>query len=362
MKRNGLQPGLPVLIMVLIMVLMVASGLAQAASNVYVTGSIEASESHGSFGLTLAGGEGHLSAQNEAGDQIFVFADAPRVLKVYEDGPADGILRTGDVILTIDGLPITDEDAGWLLQQPLDGRTYEITVRRGDSERTVELTAGPRDNQRVNDNTIEVVTYDDDGNIHVVSYSLNENGDVTWLSERESNRGGARTRSWFGLGLETGHIVVKRKGEDKTYIYFDELPQVYSVDPDGPAFIAGIQRGDVIVKVDGLRLDEDAGAEHWSLIQPGDDVELLYMRDGEIYTVQMEAEDHPTWTVDRRGQRLIHIQNSATAEEGHLRYAGTLGDVDVEVRGLSEVSIAKSGDELRIATGDFTVLLSLKED
>jgi hypothetical protein len=86
------------------------------------------------------------------------------------------------------------------------------------------------------------------------------------------------------------------------------------------------------------------------------------MRDRELHSVQIEAEDHPTRTIGRQDQRYVIIQDPLVEHEGHLRYAGTLGDVDVEVRGMSDVGVYKGDRELRVKIGDVTVRLSLRDE
>ena len=46
----------------------------------------------------------------------------------------------------------------------------------------------------------------------------------------------------------------------------------------------------------------------------------------------------------------------------HLRYAGTVGNVDVEVRGSGEVTVSRTPGEIIIDTGSATVRLNLHEE
>lgn len=345
---------------VLATILTQAGGEARAQNRVQV-GTKDSAGTHGSFGMILAGGAGHLSPVNEDGDVIYVFAEPPRVVKVYQDGPADGKLRSGDLITGIDGMDITHEDAGWMLQHPLEGRAYEVTVSRDDRERTYTLTAGEPDHRRVGENTIEVVEENDDGTIHVTSYTMNEDGAVTRMSESITGTGGAKAKAWFGLGLEGNILYVKRADDGQTYAFFDESPKVYNVDPDSPADQAGIRRGDRLVKIDGMRLDEAGGGQVWSLTEPGEEVELLLVREGEVYSVQLVGEDHPNWTVRRDGQRVSVIRESSASDE-HLRYAGVVGNVDIEVRGVSDVNVIKKTGEVIIKTGDSTIRVTVRDE
>lgn len=64
-----------------------------------------------------------------------------QVGKVEADSPADGVLRKDDVILAVDGTPIKSQQDVIDAISPLPpGSEVEVTVKRGDARRTVELT------------------------------------------------------------------------------------------------------------------------------------------------------------------------------------------------------------------------------
>lgn len=66
------------------------------------------------------------------------------VADVLDGSPADAAgLRPGDVITAIDGTPITLADQlGPIVQGSPIGTTFQLTVRRGDDDRTVSITSG----------------------------------------------------------------------------------------------------------------------------------------------------------------------------------------------------------------------------
>lgn len=72
-----------------------------------------------------------------------------RVLSVIEDGPADGKLESGDVIVAIDGGDVASEDdVGRLIGRVDVGEPVTFTVRRAGAERTVEVeTRAARDDE-----------------------------------------------------------------------------------------------------------------------------------------------------------------------------------------------------------------------
>jgi C-terminal processing protease CtpA/Prc len=171
------------------------------------------------------------------------------------------------------------------------------------------------------------------------------------------------TRSWYGFGLQTKAIIVREDDKDHSVIYFEDPPRIYKVDPDGPAGRAGLRRGDVLVEIDGKALDLDVGAERFSSAEPGENVWLVYERDGERKTVELVTEDYPVRVVRRVPEPAEPpLAAGVVVREDHLRYAGSVGDVDVEVRGAGEVSVSKTDKEIVIDTGSATVVLTLRDE
>jgi PDZ domain-containing protein len=79
-------------------------------------------------------------------------ATGVRVDSLMPDGPADGVVEPGEVIVGFDGVEVTDFDS---LLTPLGGRspgeTVSLTVETADSEveeRTIELGANPDDSTK----------------------------------------------------------------------------------------------------------------------------------------------------------------------------------------------------------------------
>lgn len=67
------------------------------------------------------------------------------VVSAVEDSPADGLLEEGDVVEKIDGTPVTSAAALRAAIQDSDGDAVDLTVRRGDDEKQVEVTPEEQD-------------------------------------------------------------------------------------------------------------------------------------------------------------------------------------------------------------------------
>jgi serine protease Do len=84
-----------------------------------------------SFGLTL----GNLTPQMARRLQMPSGQSGAVVTEVDENGPSAGVLRAGDVILSVNGQAVTSAaDAGRELQRIASGRIARILVWRGDGE------------------------------------------------------------------------------------------------------------------------------------------------------------------------------------------------------------------------------------
>jgi Lon-like protease len=77
----------------------------------------------------------------EAGYDVEISGSGAQVAGVLEDGPADGVLREGDVIIEADGQPVSlAADLTAVTSQGEVGDDVSIVYRRGDEVRTTELT------------------------------------------------------------------------------------------------------------------------------------------------------------------------------------------------------------------------------
>jgi hypothetical protein len=315
----------------------------------------------GYLGISLQGGKGYFVGTQEEGNRTWVFLSEPRVWKVDQEGPSGGKLEVGDLILTVNGQSVAEIGASKRLQYPEPGEELVLTVRRNGKEKdfTIMATKFKLDEDIFSDH--EIFRVDSTGTFSIRS-PLPSKATSTMVTEVQSAEPRvSRTRSWFGLGLETGGIVVTHPGQEHAYIYFDNLPQIYSVDKNSPAARAGLQRGDVITHINSLPLDRDEGGRLFSSVEPGEEIEFVILRNGKSQAVTLVAEEHPEIHLVKVHTPVRFIMRELEDREKHLRYAGTLGDTDIEVRGVGEVSVTKFPTKISISTGDITVRLTRRD-
>lgn len=111
--------------------------------------------------------------------------------------------------------------------------------------------------------------------------------EVQFTGERPFRFEGRGRRAMIGISLV----------DQEDDAHSDEGVYVAAVSPGGPADEAGIQSGDLITRVDDTPLDgrgeetpERILVEYLSALEPGDEVELVFERDGDEERVMLETE------------------------------------------------------------------------
>lgn len=77
-------------------------------------------------------------------ERWYDLVNVPRVRMVSATGPAANVLRDGDAILSIDGVPTTSIAGGRRLARVVPGSRVELLIERGGERRTVSISAGHR--------------------------------------------------------------------------------------------------------------------------------------------------------------------------------------------------------------------------
>ncbi len=112
----------------------------------------------------------------------------------------------------------------------------------------------------------------------------------------------------------------------------------------------------MVTHVDGVPITSSEGARLFFEAEPGQRLVLTYEREGVADEAELVAEERPGRHVRRTLARLRGRRDHGE----RLRFAGSLGDVDLEVRGLDtvQVSVDEAEDTITIRTLDATVRLT----
>jgi membrane-associated protease RseP (regulator of RpoE activity) len=197
---------------------------------------------------------------------------------------------------------------------------------------------------------------------------------------------------------------------------FGTWPKVYSVDLGGPAARAGLRRGDVITRIDGVSILTPEGGRRFGAIRPGQTVRWTVRREGALHFVVARAAERPERrervaltelaNLNQRIERVVLTELRSELSRlnemsnlgqlrrelanlnqriervkleslertrlqdlervrvielpvRRLRYAGVIGGTEVEVRGPGSVIVIESDhrDELVINTGEAVVVI-----
>jgi hypothetical protein len=368
---------------------------------------------------------------NLSNDLAWNFRGEPIVSSLTPGGPASGKLREGDVIVAINGLLITTRAAGDKVSSLRQGDNVVLTIRRNGRVQEVEIEAaedcaapptpavvvGPPVQPGPPSPTTPRASRVPRSARPPIAVAAPE---VPMTPPAPP----VPPSSWFGFGItchncehaqRNGAAIERREAElrallrgsdrdlprarelrqqidelrDQGSVWkFSEYPAVYSVDKDSPAEEAGMRRGDVLMKIDGIDLLTEEGGRRFASAEPGQTVTWTFRRGGTVRTAQVTAAEVPDNFLRPRlaelraaadrlrstesGRQDVELARlraeleqldsnapalAASPEAQHLRFAGMVGNTNVEVRGLSSVDVSydNSTGELLIHTTDATI-------
>jgi hypothetical protein len=309
-------------------------------------------------------------------ERRWLFETEPEITEVDRDGPSEGVLKRGDVIVAVDGMLITTRRAGVRLANLIAGEPVELAIRRARRERTVtvvpravpeqeipiEFTASYSD--RSNDLTIEPGRVLLPGLARLFEQIKSRDKELTAMTDSMGVLASPQyldraPRGWIGFGLSfSGGFRRNDEGKPADWLFL-ELPSIKSIQPGSPADDAGLQVNDLLLEIDGLKLNSERGGRQFSRMEPGQTVGWKVKRGSETFTVETIAAERP------RREPSESEPGSFDADTSQpIRYTGGLGDTEIEVRGPQEVRVEKDTvtGEIVIRSGESVVRLKSKDD
>lgn len=315
-------------------------------------------------------------------EQLWLFHAEPEIKEIDRGGPSHDKLKDGDVIVAVDGMLITTRKAGIRFANLTAGEPVEFTIRRRGRTRSVtvvprvavepevltELTLHRSD--RTNTVTIEpkvtglpelarsieeLSMRSAEIGVMIDSIGLAVPLEFSFFPEFKIDFGNMAPLGWIGFGLSF-HGNIQNKDEDKpAEWHFKDPPSIKSVQPGSPADEAGLQVNDVLLEIDGLKLDSRKGSKRFSRMEPGQIVEWKVRRGGKTFTVETKAAKRPQ-------RELVEAQPLDPDALQPLRYTGTLDGTEVEVRGSKNVRVEVDEEtgEIVIRSVDSVVRLKSK--
>jgi membrane-associated protease RseP (regulator of RpoE activity) len=365
---------------------------------------------------------------SKEGERWWKFRSEPRVGSVRPGSPADGEIEAGDMITAIDGLLITTSEAGERFANISPGDEVTLAIRRGgDRVRLVALVAQAHC-ERLDITSVALqqpvvvlepgVEVDVVPTVEAVPVPVVEVAPLLHIAVKIRFPEG-----WFGFGIRCNCEVYTEETEESPIWSFREPPEISLVEDGSPADIAGLQRGDLLLEIDGVDIMSEEGGRRFGAVKAGDTVTFKYRRGGRTGTVSITASERlmkgkplkepaelealvEKIEVKQREQLAlaevligelkageiekglveaealqaeIALQQLAIGEElreslvavyqieptviigespSTLRFTGSLGNVEVEVRGPREVVVVAEEDGiLTIVSGETRILL-----
>jgi len=323
---------------------------------------------------------------NPSGESVYRFTSEPIIQAIDREGPGWDVLKPDDVLVAIDEYLITTKRGGLLFSDPPIGEPLELTIRRDEQEIAVEIVPAPYIPG-------EMHSLPDSWSVRyprklIGDIDLPAIPDMPGIPDMPSLPGlqgipripslpgippipklpmTALPSGWLGLGLKCE--ITDSDWDEETDHYdwrFKKPPEIYSVDPDSPADRAGLKRGDILTHINDIRLETVEGSREFSGLESGEVVKWTFQREGGTYSASFAAalpmrakviSPSGTTVIESDLDSVIVVPPSFY--ETHLRYAGTLGETGIEVRGLSQVvvTVVEEDEEILIKVGDTIIRL-----
>lgn len=311
------------------------------------------------------------------GARRYHFRAEPVIGGVESGSPADGVLRSGDVVAAVDGSLITTREGGRRFSAMTPGEPVTLTVRRGGVETDVTLvpesacleitdvapprapappdriSSSPRPPRPVSatpsvpQRTVPTPPPPPRRPTLAEPVPLRQTAPV--MPPLSDERGG-----WIGFSIRCAEC---RYGVEEGLPVWDfaSPPEVERVESQSPADRAGFQSGDRITHINGVAMISARGGRLFGAVAPGDTVTFRYARNNSI----LESEIVAATRVHYRsrivsGRNYYHADPVPVPTPPVTRFSGVIGDSHVLVSG-GPVSVNRTDDEIVIQTGDITV-------
>jgi S1-C subfamily serine protease len=188
------------------------------------------------------------------------FRTEPRITGVRADGPAAGRLQDGDLLVAVDGQPVTTPAGARRYFETEPGRAVRLSVRRDGGVREVTVTAA------------EICIPHASAPPHAPPAPLPAPDDLLPVAR-------------FGFTIDCQDC-----GDDESGRFrFRQPPVVGGVQPGSAAARAGLRPGDRLTHVDGVALTSEAGWPRFSGIRPGQQVRFTFTRGGQSQQATLTA-------------------------------------------------------------------------
>ena len=260
--------------------------------------------------------------------RVWYFTEPPTIYNVDTGSPAyNAGIRRGDVLLKIDGKDVKAAAAGARLGLVKPGETLRLTYRRGSSVRETSLKVAPSPvvlggqvALRSADNLLK--------STQELRASVSESRVRSLIQEIE------RSRTAQEKNIKDLEVSLRKSGSVNSQETKSALNKLrYAQEAQAS------KEKEILREL--LRAEQE-GARQLDLVE--------------------EQVKHATLAVQPSVFVLDSIPTTASAARGQrLRYSGSVGSADVEVRGPGSISVQGDGEDLVIVTSDAVIRIKARQ-
>lgn len=337
--------------------------------------------------------------------------------RVDPSGPAAGVLRTGDRIMAVDGRRVTSKEGAVALMRARPGQTLKLTIERDGAARTVSLTTGaicpdangaigvlapavpavpaapgvgarvtpglparpaapgqtPRPQPVPTPSSVVPRVAPAPRAVPTPPTGVTPAPDVPRTAPIPPAPGvdpaqplppveaaipalpDLQPAGRLGFALSCSRCnVEKATGDVAPRWQFTSPPELYGLEPDGPADRAGLQAGDRILAINGAPITSDSAGRALGAVRPGQRLRLRVRRGDATREFVLVAGERPM---------PEPVLAPVAPRPSQARYRGHIGDVDVRVDGTEpvRVEVDPASNAIVIRTGGNVVRLT-KDD
>jgi membrane-associated protease RseP (regulator of RpoE activity) len=238
------------------------------------------------------------------------YSTEPKVVSIAPGSPAVGVLRSGDQIVSVNGALITTEEGASRLSNLKPGQSLTLLIRREGQLIPARFSNLPGHCQTEDEVSAAVAGANAVRARGQGAGTTPVPSTAPTIRARPSARAGglgrlsapvvaqgigyaahvSRVILGFGISCSDCTMQTERRNGEATLVWtFKSPPVLYSVEPEGPAWDAGLRRGDVITRIDGVDITDEDGQRRFGAVQPGQTVRFTYRRGNEVRNASVTA-------------------------------------------------------------------------
>ncbi len=358
------------------------------------------STSAGYLGITQLRCDCTLRVDPDERLRFFSFRSDPVIVSIERGGPADGVIRSGDVVTHIDGHSLRTTEGARRFATVRPAQQVELTISRSGRSSKVPLIAAGVD---WSDRRVLGTLAPEVAGGYAIGFGdpptppaaapparpATPRAPTTWsytvpavpptapVAPTPSARPGvagtwsftvpdspASPDGWFGFSFRCRNCGWSLSRGDLAPVFEsgDAPPELSMIAAGGPAARAGLRVGDRLTHIDGLTVTSTEGARRLGAVKPGDKVRLTVRRGATTLnrelTLGRRPEARAAVTAMAAGRAALAAAAVAPSRT-ELRYTGKLDDVSVEVWSTAGSTVEKVGDTMVITVGGTIVRLKV---